>query len=305
MAIVNTQVPITSARNERYILQLVKKYPFFRTELLGRTPYGRPIRTLVLGRGPRKVIFNASHHANEWITSLILLKYAEEYGRAVDEKQKIGGTDARFLQERVTIYMVPMVNPDGVDLVTGAIMPGDPEYEQAETIEAGYPSIPFPEGWKANLLGTDLNLNYPAMWEQARKIKFQMGFTGPAPRNYVGKAPLDQPESRLLAGYTRFIDPALVLAYHTQGREIYWKFLDYDVPGAEELGKKMAQVSGYRLANVPYASGFAGYKDWFIETFRRPGYTVEAGTGENPLPLAQFPEIYGDNAELLTLAAMG
>ena len=131
------------------------------------------------------------------------------------------------------------------------------------------------------------------------------GFTRPGPRDYVGRAPLDQVESRAMEGYTQAIDPALVLALHAQGEEIYWQFGDIFVPGAEELGQKMAEASGYRLANVPYGSGFAGYKDWFIQYFRKPGFTIEVGQGENPLPLEQFPEIYRDNLGILVTAATG
>ena len=139
----------------------------------------------------------------------------------------------------------------------------------------------------------------------AREIKFSQGFTRPGPRDYVGRAPLDQPETRALAGYTQYIDPALVLAYHSQGKEIYWKYQDIEVPGARELGEAFASASGYTLSDVPYASGFAGYKDWFIKHFRKPGYTIEVGQGENPLPLSQFDEIYRDNLGILVLAALG
>ena len=151
----------------------------------------------------------------------------------------------------------------------------------------------------------DLNLQFPAGWLRAREIKFSQGYSRPAPRDYVGRAPLSQRESRALAGYTEYIDPALVLAYHTQGEEIYWSFLDYEVPGARELGERLAAVSGYTLAQPAPGSSYAGYKDWFIKDFRRPGYTVEAGTGINPLPLSQFDRIYQDNLGLLVTAALG
>ena len=96
-----------------------------------------------------------------------------------------------------------------------------------------------------------------------------------------------------------------MLAYHTQGKVIYWQFQNYQVPGARALGEEFARLSGYELADTPYASGFAGYKDWFIQNFRRPGYTIEAGSGQNPLPLEQFPEIYRDNLGILVTAATG
>ena len=98
---------------------------------------------------------------------------------------------------------------------------------------------------------------------------------------------------------------ALILAFHSQGQQIYWKYQDIQIPGAKELGEVFAKVSGYTLEDTPYASGFAGYKDWFILRFGKPGYTVEVGQGENPLPLEQFPQIYRDNLGILVTAALG
>lgn len=305
MAIVRTDVPMTYALCEQTILELVAKYAFLRTEVLTETAQGRNLRTLVIGNGPRKVIYCASWHANEWITTPVLLKFVEEFAAALMGGGEIFGVNAGDLASKVTIYTVPMVNPDGVDLVTGAIKPGQKAYDNAKEIANGFPAIPFPDGWKANLAGVDLNLQFPAGWLRAREIKFAQGFNRPAPRDYVGRAPLSQRESRALAGYTEYIDPALVLAYHSQGQEIYWSFMDYEVPGARELGERLASVSGYRLAEPAEASSYAGYKDWFIKDFRRPGYTIEVGSGTNPLPLSQFDEIYRDNLGILVTAALG
>ena len=305
MAIVKTDVPMTAQLCEQTILELVKRYPDLRTELLTETAFGRKIRTLVIGRGKRKVIYSAAHHANEWITTPLLLKFAEEFAQALETGGKIFDVYAKQLADAVTIYMVPMVDPDGVDLVTGAIRAGEGQYEVAKNLAENYPNIPFPDGWKANLLGVDLNLQYPAGWLQAREIKFGQGFTRPGPRDYVGRAPLSQKESRALAGYTEYIDPELVLAYHAQGKEIYWQFDDIEIEGARELGQQLAAVSGYTLTEPAENSSYAGYKDWFIKVFRRPGYTIEVGEGVNPLPLSQFDEIYRDNLGILVTAALG
>ena len=305
MAIVNTTVPITSESCNRNIMEIVQSYPFCRTELLTNTAFGRPVRSLVIGEGPRKVLFSAAHHANEWITAYVLLKYAEELAEAIVNGGMVGTLDGPSLSRDVTFYIVPMVDPDGVDLVTGILQPGDIQYDLARRLSQNYPEISFPDGWKANLLGVDLNLNYPAGWLQAREIKFSQGFTLPGPRDYVGRAPLNQLETRALADYTEDVDPAVVVALHTQGKEIYWNYSDIFVPGARELGEAMAAASGYALADVPYNSSFAGYKDWFIQEFRRPGFTVEAGSGVNPLPLSQFEEIYRACQPLLNVAATG
>ena len=305
MSIVKTDVPMTWALANQTIDALLTTFPFIRSEILTDTRFGRNVRTLVIGQGPRQVLFSAAHHANEWITAPVLLKFAEELAQAIQSGRKIWGVPAKNINDLVTVHLVPMVNPDGVDLVTGAIGPGSEQYEQARTLSGHYPAIPFPEGWKANLMGVDLNLQYPAGWLQAREIKFAQGFTRPGPRDYVGRAPLNQRESRALAEYTEEINPRVVVALHTQGQVVYWQFEDYEVAGARELAEEFARVSGYRLEETPYASSFAGYKDWFIQRFRRPGFTIEVGAGENPLPIQQFDEIYRDTLGILVTAATG
>ena len=305
MAIVRTDIPMTSEICEQIIQKLAESYPFLKIATLTTTAFGRTLYVIRIGEGDRQVIFSAAHHANEWITTPLLLKFLEELCEAFQKGGNIYGVPARTILKYSTIHLVPMVDPDGVDLVTGAIRPQTPEYNIARQIAGDFPDIPFPDGWKANLLGVDLNLQYPAGWLQAREIKFSQGFNRPAPRDYVGRAPLSQKESRALAEYTEDIDPDLVLAYHTQGKAIYWQFRDYPVPGARELGEEFARVSGYSLEDTPYESSFAGYKDWFIQNFRRPGFTIEAGIGTNPLPIDQFDEIYRDNLGILVTAATG
>ena len=305
LSVVRTDVPMTAALATQTIQKLAGIYPFIQVEKLADTAFDRPVWAMTMGEGERHVLYTAAHHANEWITTTLLLKFAEELAEAARTGGMIGGVDARQLLEDTMIHMVPMVDPDGVDLVTGAIPPETPEYDRAQRIASGFPEIPFPEGWKANLNGVDLNLQYPAGWMIAREIKFSEGFDRPAPRDYVGRAPLSQKESGALADYTEEVDPDLILAYHTQGKVIYWQFRDYQVPGARLLGEEFARLSGYELADVPYQSSFAGYKDWFIQKFRRPGYTIEAGEGENPLTLTQFGEIYRDNLPILLTAARG
>ena len=302
MPIVPTDVPMTPALADSLVDRLAAEYPFLRAETLAATAYGRPIRALSLGTGARRVLYSAAHHANEWLTATVLLKFAEDYAEALRSGGTIGGVNARALAEGATVYLVPMVNPDGVALVTGAAAPE--EQDRARELARNYPNIPFPEGWKANLLGVDLNLQYPAGWLMAREIKFSQGYTRPGPRDFVGRFPLSQIEPQALYDYTQRIDPALVIAWHSQGEVIYWQYGGIEVPGARELAERFASLSGYALEDTPYASSFAGYKDWFIQSYRRPGFTIEVGSGENPLPLSQFDEIYTASLPILTTGAM-
>lgn len=276
------------------------RYPFIKGNTAGTSLMGQNLYYFQMGEGENEVFYNGAHHANEWITTPLLLRFLEEYAESYISGGTIGGLSAASLYARTTLYLLPMVNPDGVDLVTGALSPNSSFYKTARLYADNYPQIPFPNGWKANIGGVDPNLSYPANWEEAREIKFSQGFTSPAPRDFVGNMPLDAPESRAVYDFTRGRFFRLTLSYHTQGKVIFWKYLDYLPPNAQEIGEYFSAVSGYALADTPYESSFAGYKDWFIATYNLPGYTIEAGSGVNPLPRSQFPEIYRDNLGILS-----
>ncbi len=281
---------------------LTARYPYLTKRTVGRSAMGKPLYALTMGSGRRKVLYNAAHHGNEWITTPVLLKFAEDLAEAFLREQSLQDIPAARILDTAHFVLVPCVNPDGLDVASGFLTEG-PAYERVKRIAADYPDIPFPAGWKANIHGVDLNLQYPAAWEQARDIKFAKGYTGPAPRDYVGKAPLTQPEARAMVRLTELVSPDRILAYHTQGGVIYPEFRDFNPPGAMPLAWRMAAASGYDVLPTPPDSATAGYKDWFLQTYNRPGYTIEAGRGVSPLPISDFDEIYRDNLPILVLCA--
>lgn len=281
------------------IAELKATYPFLEIGSIGYSVLGKSIPYIRIGRGQKEVFYNASFHANEWITTPVLMKFIEDYAAQYALNGNLGQFSARQIFNAVSLYVVPMVNPDGVDLVTGGLQAGDNPYKNAQIIASEFPNIPFPSGWKANIDGVDLNLQFPAGWQQAKEIKYSQGYNKPAPRDFVGEGPLVAREALAVYNFTLQHNFRLVIAYHTQGQEIYWTFQNYNPPMAQFIGEQFSRLSGYELAEVPYNSSFAGYKDWFIQNYNRPGYTIEAGIGQNPLPIEQFSEIYRDNFGIL------
>lgn len=300
--VVPTDIAYTSDLVSYCVRGLAARYPLLETGQLGTSVMGTPLWYMRAGKGAARVFYNASHHANEWITTPVLLKFCEDLCKACVSGRNIYGQSARELLAAASIYIAPAVNPDGIDLVTGALTDGA-YYDYARSLAARYPQYPFPSGWKANIRGIDLNLQYPAGWEQAKINKEAMGIVSPAPGDYVGPSPLYAQESRAMYDFTLALDPVLTLSYHTQGAVIYWRYLDYEPKNAKSIAETFSAVSGYTVEDTPFASGFAGYKDWYIQQYDRPGYTIECGQGQNPLPISGFNKIYEDNLGILVLGA--
>lgn len=281
---------------------ILNKYSFISAGSIGDSVMDKDIPYIKLGNGPKQLLYVAGTHANEWICCPLLMKFVEEYAIAYANGGKISDKFAKDIYNIATIYIIPMLNPDGVDLVTGSLDKNSTEYLNARKIARNYPNIRFPAGWKANIQGIDLNLQFPALWEQAQQIKFSQGYTNYAPRDFVGEFPLQAIEAIALYDFTINHNFEIMLTYHSQGEVIYWKFLDYNPPKALEIGEEFSRLSGYSLEDTPYASSFAGFKDWFIQTYNLPAYTMEVGLGTNPLPISQFDTIYQDNIGILVSA---
>jgi len=276
------------------IEKLLNAYPFLQSSAIGHSVLGDEIPEILIGKGTKRIHYNGSFHANEWITTPIILTFLNDYLLALTNQHTIRGISTLPLYQQTSLSIVPMVNPDGVNLVIQG--PSEDEALRNQLINWNNGSNNFSD-WKANIHGVDLNDQFPAKWEleSARNPKTS------GPRDYGGERPLSEPESIAMADLTRKRDFARVLAFHTQGRVIYWGFEDLEPPESKILVNEFSRVSGYEP--IKSAGSYAGYKDWFIQDWRRPGFTVELGSGTNPLPISQFDDIY-EEALGIFLAAL-
>ncbi|MGE5598149.1 MAG: M14 family metallocarboxypeptidase, partial [Bacteroidota bacterium] len=255
----------------------------------GHSLWGRPLTYAVLGAGPHKVLAVGGTHGREWMTSLLLARMIEEYAAAARDGRDLAGYDVRSVLRRTTLIVMPMMNPDGVDIaIKGLAAGGDGRLlRRANLGREDFSS------WKANGRGVNLNLQFRAGWDRA------VSEAGPHYEKYKGRAPESEPEARALADLIRATRPDVVLAYHASGRVIYWYYYQdgsryrRDLALARELGR----LTGYRPAVENRFTRHGGLKDWVIEAFGRPAFTIEIGrlTKDRALPLSSFDEVWREN----------
>lgn len=266
------------------MVSLAAGYPFLRFFKFGQSVMGKPLYGIKIGTGPKKVLYVAVHHSLEWLTGAMIMSFVRIYADAIKENKELCGYQAQELAEQTTMYIIPMLNPDGVDLVAGKLPEDNPYYQK---LRALFPDLDFATTWQANINGVDLNHNYDASFDPI--------LSGPAPSRYGGPYPESEPESRALAQLTREIKPELVIAYHSQGQEIYYDFEGHVPPRGRELAEQFARISGYTLSEPEGAAAFGGYKDWFIKEYDKPGFTIEIGLGKNPIGFDQLEQVLGEN----------
>ncbi|TFJ93860.1 M14 family metallopeptidase [Lentibacillus salicampi] len=274
----------------RDIDQLTALYPFIFQQAVGSSVMGKDMIELQIGTGNKQVHLDGSFHANEWITTSVIMRFINEYARSLTNKMPIRGLNLLPYFFETNLSIVPMVNPDGVNLVLEGASAAAAYQNNVLTLNNQDTDF---SNWKANIAGVDLNNQYPALWEveAARKPN------SPQPRDYPGSCPLSEPEVVAMAALAEERDFVRMNAFHTQGEVIYWSLEGLEPPVSESIVHEYARVSGYQP--VRYVDSYAGYKDWFIQEFRRPGYTVELGTGVNPLPFGQFEEIYQETLGIM------
>ncbi len=299
--VVDVTLPMDYRAMMACLNSLSSRYDFLRWESLGKTVMGRELPCLRLGTGEHAVLYTGAHHGAEWLTPMLLMLFTEEYCRSYAAGRSLLGYDLSYIFSTRSIYIVPMLNPDGVELAIHGLPPEHPHYEQLLRWNKG--SHDFSR-WQANARGVDLNHNYNAMWNIAKLMERELGIFGPGPTRYGGEYPESETETAALCRFIRTHNIRLTLAFHSQGEVIYWEYADKTPAVSEKMVEILSLITGYLPEKAEGITACGGCKDWFIGEFGRPGFTVEVGLGENPLPLSQLPGIYERCGELLLTASL-
>lgn len=270
---------------------IVGEYEIAERGSIGKSVMGCGIECMIIGRGAKKLFICGAFHGLEYLTSALLTKFLREYAGKAERGEMFLGYDTGVLYENVTVLVVPMVNPDGVDIAVNGLDPRELFHQKIiETVGIQ----DFSRVWQANVRGVDINHNFDAQWQRVMEK--------PAPTKYGGPYPESEPETRAVTELVKREMPDMLIAFHSQGGEIYYDFNGKEGMRSRVTAEKMAEASGYRMCVPEGTAVFGGCKDWFIDKFGREGFTVEIGHGKNPLPLSMLGSVYEENAKIILCA---
>jgi g-D-glutamyl-meso-diaminopimelate peptidase len=280
-------------------LDKLRSLPDIEIFSIGKSVMGKEIPCIRVGSGRVRVQINAAHHAIESITSALSIRFCRLLATASRETPY--GYDIEHILHHTVYYVVPMVNPDGVELASGELNKESIWYKRLCN-DLG--SVRFAEEWSANINGVDLNHNYDAGFLEQKDVLREQGIFYPGSTRYPGESAFDQPESRALGEFTAKNGFDLLICLHSQGKEIYYDYNGTVPPGGKELSEHFVEVSGYQLSQPDRCACFGGCKDWFIEKFHKPAFTIEVGLGKNPLPEEMLPQIEEECFPILLKAGL-
>ena len=229
----------------------------------------------------RQIIVQCGIHAREYITSLLGVELTKHLSG-----QTFGGG----------AYFLFNANPDGVRLVLDGVG-FIPCLSQREFLLSVNGQEDFSQ-FKANAHAVDLNTNFDAKWGGgAQNVRC------PAPGNFIGYYPMSEREVNVLADFTKRISPYATISYHTKGEVIYYGFegqKENSLVRDEAIAYRLSAVTGYAPIKTENSTG--GYKDWCIEKFDIPAFTIEVGLNFAPHPLGEeyLPQIVEQNKNVLS-----
>ena len=273
------------------LCQLKKCYGFLKLGCIGHSVQGRKIYALFLGNMNGPVIYAGAFHPLEWLTQSLLVRFSQELCKSICESRELKSA----LCKRGVI-IVPCVNPDGVELLLSAGKTAGLFKPLTDRISGGDYRM-----WNANIRGVDLNHNFDAGHGILRKMEKSAGINGPSIRRFGGFKPHSEPETRALVSLCRRFSASRVYAFHSQGEEIFYRYGDKIPVGAESMARMLSISSGYSLQTQDGLASHGGFKDWFINEFDSPGFTIEIGRGKNPLPINELSPIFARLYEMMIL----
>ena len=241
--------------------------------VIGRSVRNQPIEALRITLHPTKnegdqpaLLFNGAHHGNELLSIDYVLDMAANLldlpaGPPNKQFQGLHEAERRQLLSAAEVWIVPVVNPDGVD-----------DYWNR--------SIYF---GRKNTNSVDLNRNYPFQWATGRSLA--SGRTSEA-HDFHGPYAGSEPETKAMMQLAKTHRFAIVFSYHTFATRLLFPYTIDDTmnPWPDRAyyyamrwaakGESFRSERRYEAARKLYSVDGTD-QDWLFHSFGSLAYIVE------------------------------
>ena len=272
--------------------ELARMYPdLIRLPSIGKSVENRDLLLLEVGKGKNKIFVCGTHHAREYIATTYLMYAIDRYAYAYRTSSEWSGYDVRDILDKVTFCIVPMVNPDGVNLVQNGLYSSlhADEIKKMKLVDDekyGYTS------WKANVYGVDVNWNYDKDWTIERN-KNERGLDG-----FNGDYPNSEPETAAVSAYMDRVPFDVFLSFHTQGQVVYWSDSKLKPLNIQDAVKEDTDFTLQWDNGIGYGGSFF---DYVYRKFDKPTLTFELCpyVGNYPYPNEDFDTVWSPAKNIL------
>jgi carboxypeptidase T len=280
---------------EAMLFSLAAKSPQLATvEQIGVSWSHRPIyalRICSVCTGP-SIVYIAGQHAREISTPEVVLDFANDL---------INGwqTDPTLtsLIEHVTLWFVPVANPDGhIEVEVGQANWRKNIDNTMNTPSDATLSPPYG-------IGVDLNRNFGYHWGQGGAS------TAPGDQTYQGPSAFSEPEDQAMRDFLTSVRPVVLLDYHSPYATVLWPWGYQSKPSdaastLTNMGMTLAMMAGYGSGQTYATFGLTtgDTLDWAYGTLGIYAIGVELDGGFAP-PAATVASIYAKNKPGMIQAA--
>lgn len=252
---------------------------------LGKTYEGRDIWMIKLSDNVNEeeaepgVLFMGAHHGNEWPgveVCLFFIRYM------VEQYQNTSVPEVRDAMNTTQIYLIPMVNPDGVT---------------ADSRKNCAPNHgPFGYSPSITSYGVNLNRNYDDPWFLAYlfPLRYYLPIILPdSSFNYRGPYPFSENETKAVKQFAEAHAISISISYHSYGQFIVYPWMHTtqqtpDEPLFRSVGENISLLNHYYLSIkrdrlIPLYGGTLGSSEnWLYRAKGTLAFTIEVGEDRRP-----------------------
>lgn len=243
----------------RDIKLLTRNNDFIEKIKIGYSNMNKPIYCVKIGKGERNILVTCAHFGTEYLTSAFIMNFLKNYADAYKNGDDFEGKNSGELYSNISLYVIPMLNPDSVDIAVNGFDITD-SFHQRLISDAGVHS--FNRVWKDSLSSSDIH------HEAGLRITKEYSGEKKCRNVYF--------ENEVVKNFNHEIDFDMFIRIHSHTEDMY-----YDFGGASD------NIIFYK--DKKFGQGIS-------ET---AGFAVEIRNGEKQPSVEMLCKIYDDNAAVL------